>query len=190
MILFNHDVLKRTQISARVRAVSATAVALDEVVTMESGKTYAIRFRKLPSSEGDDLSILRSVTTVVGESDTVFVTGSGVLPNVGDLAMFGESDSVTKEMIVREVEGAENLARRFTLVDHAPQIETLADAGVSPAWNGRIGEPIGGYGPRLDFSKTANSQYLPMVGVGHARRACNDRHPRQGRQSAAGSRLG
>jgi hypothetical protein len=164
LILLNHDVLKRTQISARVRAVSGTAVTLDEVVTMESGKTYAIRFRKLPSSEGNDLSVLRSVTTVVGESDTVFVTGSGVLPNVGDLLMFGESDSVTKEMIVREVEGAEDLSRRFTLVDHAPQIETLADAETPPAWNGRVGEPIGGYGPKLDFSKTANSQYLPMVG--------------------------
>lgn len=140
LIQFNHDVLVRTQRSARVRAVNGTAVALDELVTMETGKTYAIRFRKLPSSEGDDLSVLRSVTTVAGDQDTVFVTGSGVLPNVGDLLMFGESGSVTKEMIVREVEGAEDLARRFTLVDHAPQIETLADAEVPPAWNGRFGE--------------------------------------------------
>jgi hypothetical protein len=164
LIQFSHDVLKRTQISARVRAVSGSAVALDEVVTMETGKTYAVRFRKLPSSEGNDLSILRSVMTVLGETNAVVLTGSGVLPNVGDLLMFGESGSVTKEMIVREVEGAEDLARRFTLVDHAPQIETLADAEVPPAWNGRVGEPIGGYGARLDFSNIRNSQMLPMVG--------------------------
>lgn len=140
LVMFNHDVLKRTQRSARVRAVDGAAVTLDDVITMETGKTYAIRFRKLPDSEGDDLSVLRSVTTVAGEHDTVIVTGSGVLPNVGDLAMFGESASVTKEMIVREVEGAEDLSRRFTLVDHAPQIQTLADAEVPPDWNGRFGE--------------------------------------------------
>lgn len=140
LILFSHDVLKRTNVSARVRAVSGTAVTLDDIVTMETGKTYAIRFRKLPSSEGDDLSILRSVTTVAGESSTVFVTGSGVLPNVGDLAMFGETDSVTKEMIVREVEGAEDLSRRFTLVDHAPEIESVTDFELIPTWNGRVGD--------------------------------------------------
>ncbi|MFO1126385.1 MAG: host specificity factor TipJ family phage tail protein [Methylocystis sp.] len=163
LILFNHDFLKRTQRSARVRAVNGAAVILDEIVTMETGKTYAIRFRKLPAAEGNDLSILRSVTTVIGEHDAVFVTGSGELPNVDDLVMFGESDSVTKEMVVREVEGAEDLARRFTLVDHAPQIETLADAEVPPPWNGRVGAPIEGYGARLDFSKTRNSQ-LHMLG--------------------------
>jgi hypothetical protein len=160
LILFNHDVLKQTQISARTRAVSGNTVTLDEIVTMEAGKTYAIRFRKLPDSEGDDLSILRNVTTVDGESDTVFLTGSGELPNVDDLVMFGESDSVTKELIVREVEGAEDLARRFTLVDHAPQIETLADAETPPAWNGRVGEEISSFTPSLDFSDAQNSQHL------------------------------
>jgi hypothetical protein len=160
LILFNHDVLKQTQISARTRAVSGNTVTLDEIVTMEAGKTYAIRFRKLPDSEGDDLSILRNVTTVDGESDTVFLTGLGELPNVDDLVMFGESDSVTKELIVREVEGAEDLARRFTLVDHAPQIETLADAETPPAWNGRVGEEISSFTPSLDFSDAQNSQHL------------------------------
>lgn len=140
LVLHSHDVLKRTNISARVESVSGTAVTLDDIVTMGADKAYALRFRKLPDSEGNDLSVLRSVMTVAGDHDTVFVIGSGVLPNVGDLAMFGESDSVTKEMIVREVEGAEDLARRFTLVDHAPQIETLADAEVPPDWNGRFGE--------------------------------------------------
>jgi hypothetical protein len=140
LIQFSHDILKRTQISARVRSVSGNAIGLDEFVTMETGKSYAIRFRKLPSSEGDDLSVLRNVMTVVGETDAVILLGAGDVPNVGDLAMFGESDSVTKGMIVREVEGAEDLARRFTLVDHAPQIETLADAEVPPDWNGRFGE--------------------------------------------------
>jgi len=162
LIQFNHDVLTRTQISARVRAVDGSSVTLDEFVTMETSKTYAIRFRKLPSSEGDDLSVLRSVTTVAGEHDTVFVTGSGVLPNVGDLAMFGESDSVTKELIVREVEGAEDLARRFTLVDHAPQIETLADAETPPAWSGRVGEEIGAFTPSLKFDDPRNSQHVTL----------------------------
>ena len=141
-------------------AVNGAAVILDEIVTMETGKTYAIRFRKLPAAEGNDLSILRSVTTVIGEHDAVFVTGSGELPNVGDLLMFGESDSVTKEMIVREVEGAEDLARRFTLVDHAPQIESLADAEVPPAWTGRAGSEVAAFIPSLDFSDARNSQNM------------------------------
>jgi hypothetical protein len=163
LVVLSHDVLKRTQISARVRAVAVNAVTLDELVTMETGKTYAIRFRKLPGSEGDDLSILRNVMTVVGEQDTVYLIGLGENPNVGDLAMFGESDSVVKEMIVREVEGADDLARRFTLVDHAPQIEALADAEVPPEWNGRVGETIDtvtGFAASLDFSDERNSQNI------------------------------
>ncbi|MFO1126356.1 MAG: host specificity factor TipJ family phage tail protein [Methylocystis sp.] len=160
LVLLNHDVLKRTQRSARVRAINGVAVTLDEIVTMESGKSYAIRFRKLPASEGNDLSVLRGVTTIAGDHDAVFVTGSGELPNVGDLLMFGESDSVTKEMIVREVEGAEDLARRFTLVDHAPQIESLADAEVPPAWTGRAGSEVAAFIPSLDFSDARNSQNM------------------------------
>jgi hypothetical protein len=165
LTLLNHDVLKRTQMSARVRAVSGTAVTLDETVTMETGKTYALRFRKLPSSEGNDLSVLRGVTTVAGESSTVFVTGSGVLPDVGDLAMFGESDSVTKEMIVREVEGAEDLARRFTLVDHAPEIESITDRELIPTWNGRVGEGQNAGAPATPLFFEVLSSVDPDTGV-------------------------
>ncbi len=145
-VRLSHDVLRRTQISATVLVVSGNAVTLDELVTMDADKTYAIRFRSLPGSEADDLSILRTVETIEGEWSTVFLTGGGSLPSIGDLAMFGETGIETLDCLVREMEGAEDLARRFTLVDHAPQIEALADAESPPAWTGRneavFSEPV------------------------------------------------
>ena len=162
LVRFSHDVLIRTQKSARVRAVDGDMVELDESVTMEDGKNYVLRFRKLPESEGDDLSVLRLVDFAGGDTSTIYLAGFGDAPNVGDLAMFGEAGNETLELLVREVEGAENLSRRFTLVDHAPQIETLADAETPPVWTGRSGVENGTVPRSLKFNNAQNSQHVIM----------------------------
>lgn len=144
LVRLSHDVLKRTQKSARVTAVNGAVVTLDDTVEMQAGTDYAVRFRKLAASDSaDDISLLRTLRTVPGETDTLILTGTGAAPDVGCLALFGVAGQESAEAIVAAVEGGENLVRRVRLVDHAPQIQTLTDSEIPPPWNGRVGQPGG-----------------------------------------------
>jgi hypothetical protein len=143
LIKFQHDVLLPGSVPARVKAVLPNGVMLDSVVTMETGKTYGLRFRTAgPNDVTPDVSVLRALVTVPGERETVFFSDTGPLPDRGDLASFGETGEETLECIVKETEGAENLSRRVTLIPHAPEIHTTADAETPPEWNGRVGEEV------------------------------------------------
>jgi hypothetical protein len=164
LVKLSHDVLLSTQVAGRVKVVLTNGVMLDTSVTMETGTTYALRFRTAgPDDSTPDVSVLRAVTTVAGETDVIFFSDTGTLPDVGDLCMFGESGEESFDCIVKEVEGAENLGRRLTLIPHAPEIHTTADGKTPPAWNGRVGDEIG-VGPSLSFDNSTNSQYL-ILGV-------------------------
>jgi hypothetical protein len=154
---FSYDTLDKTQRSARVQRVSDTMVLLDEHVTMEVGKSYAIRIRKLAATDVDeDQSVVRTVQTVEGVTDVVYLTGSGVAPAVGDLVMFGEAAKVSFAVLVKDKEGTEDFGARETLIPYAPEIFDLLDAEVPPAWNGRVGEEIGG---------TVAAPATPIVGA-------------------------
>lgn len=61
LVALSSDVLTRTQVSARVRAVQGAMIALDDIVTMEAGKTYAIRFRTFTSADTIGTSFVRQV---------------------------------------------------------------------------------------------------------------------------------
>ncbi|ACL61423.1 conserved hypothetical protein [Methylobacterium nodulans ORS 2060] len=141
-----HDVLDRTMVAARVQAVTTIAgrtnVTLDEPVTMEAGQTYAVRFRR-----DDGSSLLRTIQTAPGETNTVVLTGAGTDPAVGNLAFFGPSSRESFACTVKGIEAMQDLSARLTLIDHAPEIEALVDAEVPPPWSGRAGgeaqEPAG-----------------------------------------------
>jgi hypothetical protein len=139
----NHWTLNKTQRSSFVQSVRGNAVVLDDFVTMETGKSYAIRIRKLASNDpSEDTSVLRTVQTIAGEQDAVFLTGSGISPEVGDLILFGEATNVSEQVLVKEIEATENLGVRHTLVPYAPEIFDALDEEEPPAWNGRVGEEI------------------------------------------------
>ncbi|MHC2021327.1 host specificity factor TipJ family phage tail protein, partial [Methylobacterium sp. CM6247] len=131
-----HDVLDRNQVAARVRTVVGNKVMLDEPVTMEAGKSYACRFRR-----ADGASLIQPVQTIAGTTNTITLTGTGDTPARDDLAMFGEATRETLACTVKGVEAMENFTARLSLVDHAPQIETLVANDVPPAWSGRAGGP-------------------------------------------------
>lgn len=139
----SYPTLSKTQQAAYVKAVNGNAIVLDDFVTMETGKTYAVRIRHLASDDSSpDQSVLRSVTTVAGEQDALILTGSGTIPSVGDLIIFGESTNVSLSVLVREVEATEDLGARLTFVPYAPEIFELLAEEEPPAWNGRAGSEI------------------------------------------------
>lgn len=131
LAMLSHDVLDRTQIAARVDSVDAVnrVVALDSVVTLEAGVSYACRFRK-----ADGSSLLSMVgNSQPGETAALYVP-TGALPAPGDLALFGVATRETFEAIVQDIETSDGPVFRLTLMDHAPQIEALVNADPLPAW--------------------------------------------------------
>ena len=115
-----------------------TAIVLDEKVTMETGKTYCCRFRR----HSDD--VLLSIVTAAGESATLTLTTEVPIangPEVGDLAMFGETNNETVELLVQSVVRSSDFTAQIFMVDAAPAIYT-ADRGTIPAFDPHITKPI------------------------------------------------
>jgi predicted phage tail protein len=126
----SHDVLDRTQVAARVKDVPEdNVVVLDTLVTIESGVSYAVRFR-----QADGETLLKRVVNPAPGDTALLVLEDGEMPEAGDLAMFGLLGTETIEAIVKDVEVSDNLAGRLTLLDHAPQIEALVNADPLPDW--------------------------------------------------------
>lgn len=124
----NHDVVLWGAGAARVRSVSSApdGVVIDDLLTMESGKTYSMRFRA-----ADGSSIVRTITGVDGEFNSFLFSDAGSLPAAGDLAMFGENGLESVVLRVKSIMARQDLSARLELVDDAPAI-MQADTGTIP----------------------------------------------------------
>jgi len=116
-----------------------THITLDESVTMEAGKSYACRFRLASGS-----TLVLSVETAAGSTATLelktpVATASG--PAVDDLAMFGEADSETVELLVHSIQRAGDYTAQLSLVDVASAIYD-ADTGEIPAFDPQTTAPV------------------------------------------------
>ncbi|MFF0919088.1 host specificity factor TipJ family phage tail protein [Rhizobium leguminosarum] len=136
----NHDVVLWGAGSARVRSVSAApeGVVLDDLLSMQAGKTYSMRFRR-----PDGSSLLRTVTGVDGEFRSFVFSDTGDLPSAGDLALFGENGFESVVLRVKSILARQDLSARLELVDDAPAI-MLADTGDIPPFQTGIA-PIPDY---------------------------------------------
>lgn len=145
LIVCTHDVPMFGLQSARVKAVTlngssqATAITVDESITQESGKTYAVRYRR----GSDNTSVLATLSTVVGVGyELTFATpiSASTVPAIDDLVLFGESGSESVRLIVAGIEPGENMEAKIYAVDEAPGVHT-ADSGTIPAWDAHISKP-------------------------------------------------
>lgn len=92
-----------------MRAVSGNLVHLDELVTMEAGRSYGLRFRVFADPEDTiGASVVRSVLLEPGETDLLTLTGEGDLPAPGDIVHFGESGTDSWQVIVSHIEATED----------------------------------------------------------------------------------
>ncbi|OAN53902.1 hypothetical protein A6A04_13500 [Paramagnetospirillum marisnigri] len=140
LIRVGHDVPMWGSAWGRVKSLvvdgsNTTGVILDEAVTMETGVAYACRFRL---EDGSGLST--SLVTIEGEGPEIeflipIPTASG--PQVGDLAMFGEADRETEELIVRAIRPGPDLTAIIECVEKAAAIYA-ADTGAIPAFTPNI----------------------------------------------------
>lgn len=134
-----HDIAMIGQIAGRVQDVTGQTITLDEKIGMEIGKEYGCRFRL---ASGD--SILRYVASHEGESNTFTLTGTGPVPEVGDLAMFGERDRESAIFRIFKIEHQNDFEAKLTLVDDAPEIIN-ADQGPIPQFRTHISDPVDPY---------------------------------------------
>jgi len=142
-IALSHDVLSRVQVAARIKSVLGTLVEIDERVMMISGTTYAIRFRVFEDDDdGIGTSIIRTVKTVPGESTLLTLTGSGAMPEAGDVVHFGPSSAESYEQIVTRIEATTDRCAIIKTVDAAPQIDIELAATEIPAWSSRVGAEL------------------------------------------------
>ncbi|MGY5791904.1 host specificity factor TipJ family phage tail protein len=134
----NHDVVLWGLGAARVKAVSAGGVTLDDTLPMESGKTYSMRFRL-----ADGSSLVRTVAGLDGEFTDFTFSDTGGLPAVGDLVQFGENGMESVVLRVKSITPQADLSAKLELVDDAPAILT-ADTGTIP-------EFVTGMPPLVDY---------------------------------------
>lgn len=95
----------------------AIEVEIDEFVTLQAGRTYAVRIRRNIAA-----SVVSQVSAVVGTVNRfTLVTPLGGV-NVGDLAMVGELNSETRLCRVVSQDPGPDLTATLTLVDDAPEL--------------------------------------------------------------------
>jgi len=145
-IRFAHDVILVGLGSARVKTVEedggspamATGFTVDNDMTMEAGKTYAMRFRL-----SDKTQLLKTLTTVPGTGRHFNFAEPFALddaPAPGDLCTFGEGGSESRELIIKSIVPGPDLSAQITALDYAPA--RFVDPSLPiPAWDSGVTVP-------------------------------------------------
>jgi hypothetical protein len=152
-VMVSHYTLSQDQYAARVTNTVGALIELDELVTMDLGEKYAIRFRHFENANDViGASVVRIVKTDPGETSLLQLIGTGPEPRGprrenglridGDMIQFGKSNTTAYRHIVRNVETTADDASIFSTIAMAPEIDTELDATVVPAWSSRVGTEI------------------------------------------------
>lgn len=133
-----HDALLIGLGAGRVKAVAGQVVTLDELVTIEDGKTYAVTFR-IP---GDARGLTRAVDASTAAGDYTELTLVGDLSTIeaGNLFAFGETERDSAVYRVQAITHQKDLIATLTLVDDAPEI-SQADQGEIPDYDPHVSIP-------------------------------------------------
>ncbi|MBT9382233.1 phage tail protein [Pseudooceanicola sp. CBS1P-1] len=142
-VMASHDVLDSVQRGAKVKSVMGKLIELDDLVTMEAGQSYAVRFRVFEDAEDTiGSSVVRTVSTVSGNTRVLTATGTGDMPEAGDQVLFGNAGTESLALIVRGVEATQDGHSILHMVDEAAIIDELLAQDEVPAWSGRVGAEI------------------------------------------------
>ncbi|MBP0483934.1 TipJ family phage tail tip protein [Sagittula salina] len=149
------DILDAVQVAARVRRVEDRSVILDAPVVMEEGLQYALKWQVYDAGDTVGDTVQASLATVPGETHVLILPDLAEVPPVGTQVHFGEAMRVDIPCRVVGVEPAEDMSYRLTLQNDAPEIDTLTDAEVPPAWTAVSGDVV----------YTAGTPATPVVGT-------------------------
>lgn len=150
MVYLNHDVILVGLGSARIKTLTLEApvgdntdfeIVMDDKKILENSETYAINVR---TNSGTIYTIVIDTPALTQiDTDTFTGTTTTTIANamaVGNLFQFGESGTVTDEMVVQYIVPGRDLTAKLTLVHYNAAILT-ADQGTIPAFNSNITQP-------------------------------------------------
>jgi hypothetical protein len=139
-VVITQDAMRVGGVPARVINVAGNVVTIDAPFATEPATSYGYRFRNATSG-------VTAVATMT-ITDEVTATLDGLIPNVGDLIIWGEISQVTYDCIVKTVSPNRNLTATLTLVekndaifdaessvnipDYNPQLSTIQDENLTP----------------------------------------------------------
>ena len=146
LVGLQHDVIDVGLASGRVadtteNGSNVTDVTLDNAVTMEDGKLYGMRVRRILN--GAMRTDLYRVVTLPGTSPRLFFTSPPSIidaPAVGDLCGFGIYDRETLRLLVRDIEPQQDLSAKLTLIAEAAGIH-IAEYGPIPPYDPVVTAP-------------------------------------------------
>lgn len=135
-ILVTHDIPLWGTGFGRIIDISGNTVTLDSEMFIDIGNSYRMRVRL-----NDGTTVIEDL--VVQGGDVVTHTFTPAIPagiSVGDLAIVGQLNQETQELVVVAIEPESDLAAKITCVDHNDAILT-ADTGPIPPFNPNITLP-------------------------------------------------
>lgn len=130
------DVIAVGIAQGRIKAIATTnpdgtgdvvSITLDQVCTMEVGKTYGVRMRR-----SDMTSVVKVVNTVAGEQTTLTfataISNAAEKPGIQDLVLFGESGQEAGLYLLKEVIPGPNFTAKIVYLDRGPATGAVYDA--------------------------------------------------------------
>lgn len=140
LVALQYDTISVGSGAARVTAVtevgaSVVSVNVDRPFTMEAGKNYGIRVRRIVNDNQRTDSY--DIETVPGENPELTLLGAPQIfdaPRPGDLVAFGERGRETLRALVRDIEPKSDLSAILTLISEAPGIH-VAEFGPIPEYD-------------------------------------------------------
>ncbi|TNE60817.1 MAG: hypothetical protein EP335_17410 [Alphaproteobacteria bacterium] len=117
----------------------ALGVRLDEPAVMQAGKSYCLSVRR---ARWGDMVLNAGIVTSTGESDIVTFTAS--VPDhglqAGDLAIFGLSEQVARDVVITDIRPGADLTALITVADLANHIHDVATDSlpVFPAYSADV----------------------------------------------------
>ena len=147
LVTVAYDELLQGLAKGRVREVvkiasDVTELVLDELVTLESGKTYAIIVRV---SDGVQTVAIPVVNTLNTTDTLILVTPAPFPIEVGNLYTFGEATKEKEDYIVLSISPNKDLTATVSLMNYAPEVYTL---GTLTPFTSQVSLPAG-FGPSL-----------------------------------------
>ena len=132
-----HDVPLIGLASGRIKQIAGQVITLDEEVTIEDGKTYAVHVRVAADARVVDRSV---DATPAGDYNVLTLAGDLSGLAIGDLFAFGETDRVSADYRLQGISHQKDLIATLTLVDDAPEV-SQADEGEIPDYDPHVTIP-------------------------------------------------
>ena len=168
LILISHDILLVGLAVGRIKSVitqsngDVTGLTVDEIFTMEAGKTYGVSIRTV-----GDIEIVRELVTDAGDQTSITlstVITAANAPIVGDLISFGLSGSETLEALITSIETHTELTAQVTAIPNSAPAMYTADTGTIPAFNSQLTNLAGL--PDVQIESTTTDESVLVRGSG------------------------